>query len=92
MRKDLTIVAALILVFLSVQAAQAATIVVPNDQPTIQDAVDAANPGDTVKVKFGKGGGPNGEYKENVYIDKQIKLLCPKDKKGRRAVIDASNT
>jgi len=47
------------------------TIVVPNDEPTIQDAVDAANPGDIILVK--ESGGP---YEENVVIDKEkIKLI-----------------
>jgi len=53
--------------------------------PTIQSAVDAAAPGDTVQVKKGGGLGTNGEYRENVVIDKGIRLLCLNS-----AVIDVS--
>lgn len=48
-------------------SAAAKTINVPVDQPTIQDAVDAAAPGDTVKV----GGGT---YTEEVVIGKDLTL------------------
>ncbi|MEI5907562.1 right-handed parallel beta-helix repeat-containing protein [Bacillus spongiae] len=47
------------------------TIVVPDDELTIQDAVHAAGPGDIILVKAS--GGP---YEENVTIDKgKIKLI-----------------
>lgn len=39
----------------------AATITVPDDHPTIQDAVDAASPGDVIQVR-------NGRYEENVIV------------------------
>jgi parallel beta-helix repeat protein len=42
-------------------AAHAAVINVPADQPTIQDAVDAAAPGDTISVAAG-------EYHESVHV------------------------
>jgi pectin methylesterase-like acyl-CoA thioesterase len=41
--------------------ARGATIVVPTDQPTIQAAVDAASPGDTIRVQ-------PGSYQESVRI------------------------
>lgn len=44
------------------------TITVPEDYPTIQAAVDAANPGDTIFVY-------NGTYKEHLIIDKTITLI-----------------
>jgi parallel beta-helix repeat protein len=44
------------------------TIVVPEDYPTIDEAVKNASPGDTVFVK-------NGIYHENVWIDKSLLLL-----------------
>lgn len=41
--------------------AAAATITVPDDHPTIQDAVDAADPGDVIQVR-------DGRYEENVVV------------------------
>jgi parallel beta-helix repeat protein len=48
--------------------AEPTTIVVPDDYPTIQEAVNAANPGDTIFVRAGI-------YYENVVIDKPINLI-----------------
>ena len=42
-------------------------IYVPDDYPTIQSAIDNASAGDTIIVR-------NGVYKENIVIDKPIKL------------------
>ena len=47
--------------------ASPATIVVPDDQPTIQQGVDAASSGDTVYVR-------SGTYYEHVTIDKSLTL------------------
>jgi nitrous oxidase accessory protein NosD len=50
-----------------VGVATAATIVVPDDYATIQEAVDAANPGDTVYIRAGL-------YQDNVTINKSLTL------------------
>jgi len=54
----------------STQLAQAnsTTIIVPDDYPTIQEAINAAQPGDTIKVK-------PGTYNECIKINKPLKLL-----------------
>lgn len=44
------------------------TIVVPDDCPTIQQAIDNATDGDTIFVR-------NGTYIENVTIDKRVSLI-----------------
>ncbi len=73
--------------------ALAATLTVPTTAyPTIQSAVDTAMAGDTVKVKWGGGTGPNGEYQENVVIHTPINLTCLAKKNKGNAVIDVSNT
>jgi nitrous oxidase accessory protein len=43
------------------------TIIVPDDYPTIQEAVNAAHQGDTVLVR-------SGTYRENVVVNKSISL------------------
>ena len=80
--------AAVLALGLTALPAQADTIRVPQDEPTIQDGVDTAVDGDTVLVKKGGGSGTNGDYLENVLIKgKSITLKC---KNG--AVIDAGQT
>jgi parallel beta-helix repeat protein len=44
------------------------TIIVPDDYPTIQEAVNHANDGDTIKVK-------EGIYKENILVDKSVNII-----------------
>lgn len=51
-----------------VRPAGATSIIVPNNYPTIQRAIDHANSGDTVSVKAGT-------YRENVIVNKPIRLL-----------------
>ncbi|MGB9730099.1 MAG: right-handed parallel beta-helix repeat-containing protein, partial [Thermoprotei archaeon] len=48
--------------------AESRTIVVPNDYPSIQAAINAASTGDTIFVK-------SGTYHENVMVDKTLKLI-----------------
>lgn len=47
---------------------EATTLIVPNDYPTIQAAINAAVSGSTILVK-------NGTYTENVLINKMVSLL-----------------
>ncbi len=49
-------------------AARGATIYVPTDFPTIQEAIDAAIPGDTVYVY-------SGTYQEQVIVNKTVNLV-----------------
>ncbi|TET81976.1 hypothetical protein E3J38_02975, partial [candidate division TA06 bacterium] len=57
---------AFVILLLGIEAA-ASVLNVPSDYPTIQEAIDAASRGDTVKV------GP-GIYYENVRISKRLVL------------------
>ncbi len=66
MRKYSCIAAMLLLATVAALGAQ--TLTVPDDYPTIQAAIDAAEPGDTVFVRAGT-------YTENVTVDKEIRLL-----------------
>jgi len=56
------------------------TIVVPDDYSTIQKAVDAANPGDTIYIK-------SGLYVENITADKSLTFIG----ESRDEVIVATN-
>ena len=65
-----------------VPQARAGTITVPDDYSTIQEAINAANNGDTVFVR-------NGIYYENVVLNKTLSLIG----EGREStVIDANQT
>ena len=99
-RGNLVALASLFALVLAFGPALAATIVVDNDEPTIQAAVDAASAGDTILVKKGRGLGPNGEYHEEVDVDdkKDITIKCesgavidgaiPSDAPGGPKIID----
>lgn len=53
---------------LPVESVGARTIVVPDDYPTIQEAIISANDGDTIFVR-------NGTYYENVIVNKAVSLI-----------------
>src|SRR5215208_1035574 len=61
----LGVVALFALAFANSTAHAASTIVVPRDFPTIQAAVNAAAPGDTIRVD-------SGTYREEVVIEKDL--------------------
>lgn len=52
----------------NIQLVSAGTITVPDDYPTIQEAINAANPGDTIYMK-------SGIYYESLKIDECLKLI-----------------
>jgi len=52
----------------NIQPVKAGTITVPDDYPTIQEAINHANEGDTIYVKAGT-------YYENVVVDKSVSLI-----------------
>jgi len=62
---------------------EAATIYVPDDYSTIQAAVDAANPGDTIIVR-------DGTYIENVNVNKDH-LTIRSENGAERTVVQAAN-
>jgi parallel beta-helix repeat protein len=51
-----------------IQTAKAGTIVVPDNYPTIQAAINAASSGDTIYVKVGT-------YHENVFVNKAVSIV-----------------
>jgi len=55
------------------------TITVPDDYPTIQQAINAASPGDTIFVR-------NGTYHENVLVNKTVNLI---GENNQTTIIDA---
>jgi len=68
---------------LAASAGQAAVIVVPDDQPTIQAAVTAALPGDVVQVR-------PGTYAESVRVDRGQTGLVLEGLGGRPTIVPPS--
>ena len=58
----------------------AGTIIVPDEYPTIQQAINAATPGDIVYVR-------KGTYKENLIVNKSVSLIA----ESQEVVIDGGN-
>ncbi|MEW6619693.1 MAG: hypothetical protein AB1422_10235 [bacterium] len=63
-----------ILGVLGLNAAFGADRYMPGSYPTIQSAINAANPGDTIFVA-------PGSYNEAIYINKNIALICAEKNK-----------
>ncbi|HZM20364.1 MAG TPA: hypothetical protein VFC02_01405, partial [Anaerolineales bacterium] len=49
--------------------ARAASLIVPDNYPTIQEAINAASPGDTIIVR-------SGTYPENLTLNKSVTLIA----------------
>jgi len=75
----------LVVTLLTYHRVRAATLIVPDDYPTIQAAINAASPGDTVLVR-------TGTYSENLTLDKPIVLTAevydPSDPTRNTTIID----
>ena len=78
---SLLLVASLAGIVLPVYADEAKTIVVPEDYPTIQEAINRADPGDTVYVKAG-------QYNGSLVIKQSIALIGQKGAVINSWVID----
>ena len=57
-----------VLIALALTTQAEAKIIVPNDYPTIQQAINAASPGETIVVK-------DGTYVENVKVNKSVTII-----------------
>jgi len=62
-------------------SAEAKTITVPDEYPTIQEAIDHANSGDTIYVKAGT-------YYENIVVTKSLVLMG----ENRQSIIDGNRS
>lgn len=63
------------------QPVKAGTVTVPDDYPTIQEAIDNANEGDTIFVR-------NGTYYERIVVNKRVSLV---GEEKWTTIIDGSN-
>jgi len=79
----------LVVVLFACQRVRAATLIVPDDYPTVQAAIDAASPGDTVLVR-------TGTYSENLTLNKPIVLTAefydPVDPTRNTTIIDGGTS
>jgi parallel beta-helix repeat protein len=66
----------------NIQPVKAGTITVPNDYLTIQEAINAAYPGDIIYIKAGT-------YNESIYVNKTISLVGENQK---TTIIDGSKS
>ena len=71
------------LLFILTANVQAAVIYVPDDYPTIQQAVDAANAGDTIIVR-------DGTYVENVDVNKRLTIRS--ENGSGNCIVQAANS
>ena len=78
----LLLTSVLTLAFNIQQAKATGTIIVPDEYPTIQEAINNANEGDTVFVR-------TGTYYENVVVNKTVFLIGENKEK---TIIDGNNT
>ncbi len=78
-------IAVLLLTLVSVgeTCSYAATLKVPGSYATIQEAIDAASAGDTIKIAKGK-------YTENIVVDKSLTIRGKKFKTSVRATDNSS--
>ncbi|MBU4348933.1 GerMN domain-containing protein, partial [bacterium] len=72
-----------VLLILSQTAVFAANIYVPDDYSTIQAAVDAASPGDTIIIR-------DGTYIDNVEIDKNLTIKS--ESGAEKTIVQAANS
>ena len=71
------VITVFLFILIATASAHAETLNVPEDYPTIQEAVDAAQAGDTVHVAAG-------EYRESIIIEKPLdkaEALCVAQRK-----------
>jgi len=85
MKRLLTICAVAAFVLAMSATVKAVTINVPGDQPTIQDAVDAATDGDVIHVSVGV-------YTENIIVDKSVSIHGKKGADVTRVTSQAGGT
>jgi hypothetical protein len=69
------VVTLLLVILLTIHPVPAGSIQVPDQVPTVQDAIRLARPGDTIYVH-------GGLYQENLIIDKQVNLVGVTDTTG----------